>query len=118
MNTEPRRLWIPQAVVIGMLLFALRENPYGYYQLMRWVVCAVFAFLAYRAIDTSQQDAVPWIFGAVAILYNPIIPIHLNREIWSFLNIGTAGIAVAAILLDKPKRPESPSEPRPEEPAP
>ena len=42
--------WIPQAVVSGMLLWALIPgNPYGYYVLLRWVCCALFGYLAFQA---------------------------------------------------------------------
>ena len=34
-----------------------------------------------------------WIFGLIAILYNPIIPVYLyKKEIWMVVNIITAGI--------------------------
>ncbi len=84
-----KRIWIPQAIVAGMLLWALNpENPYGYYILLRWVCCAVFAYLSIQAGSQEKQGWV-WILGVTAFVYNPIIPIHLTREIWTVVNIIT-----------------------------
>lgn len=33
--------------------------------------------------------------GATALLYNPILPIHLTRQIWSVLNLATAGLFIS-----------------------
>lgn len=96
-----KRIWIPQLVVSGMLLWALNpDNPYGYYVLLRWVCCATFAFLAFQASAGKQQGWV-WVLGATAAIYNPIIPIHLTREIWSAINVVTIGMAVASVFALK-----------------
>ena len=98
-----RRTWVPQAIVGGMLLWALNpSNPYGYYILLRWVCCAVFAYLASQANASKKQDWV-WILGVTAAVYNPILPLHLTREIWSVVNIVTIGIAVASVIALMPK---------------
>lgn len=98
-----KRLWIPQAIVSCMLLWALNpSNPYGYYILLRWVCCAVFAYLAMQASGYKQQDWV-WVLGVTAAVYNPIVPVHLTREIWSVLNLITIGIAVVSVFGVSPK---------------
>jgi hypothetical protein len=86
-----------------MLLWALNpSNPYGYYILLRWVCCAVFGYLALQASAYKKQDWV-WVLGVTAAVYNPIIPVHLTREIWSVVNIVTIGIAVVSIFAVSPK---------------
>jgi hypothetical protein len=30
-----------------------------------------------------------WVLGALAIVYNPIFRIHMNREFWSVVNVTT-----------------------------
>ena len=88
---------IPQLIVSCMLLWALNpDDPYGYYILLHWVCCGVFAYLAYQAFADKQQAWV-WILGLIAAVYNPIVPAHFTREIWSAINVITIGIAVASI---------------------
>lgn len=89
-----KELWISQAVAGAMLLWALYpENPYGYYVLLRWIVCPCFIYAALQAFKRNKQNWV-WILGVTAAIYNPLIPLHLNQELWSVLNL--AGIAVAS----------------------
>ena len=97
---EMKRIWIPQTIAAVMLLWALNpENPYAYYILLRVVCCAVFAYLAIQAASREKHGWV-WIFGVTAVIYNPIIRIHLTREIWSVVNVVTiivAGISVVVL---------------------
>lgn len=94
-----KRIWIPQAVISFMLVWALNpENPYAYYILLRWVCCPVFAYLAFQALSYEKKGWV-WILGVTAAIYNPIFIVHLNRVIWSVVNIATILIAIASIYL-------------------
>jgi hypothetical protein len=86
-----------------MLLWALNSsNPYGYYVLLRWVCCAVFAYLAFQ-VHASNKKNWTWILGVTAAIYNPILPLHLTREIWSVVNIVTIGVAAASAIALAPK---------------
>lgn len=97
-----KAIWIPQAVAVALLMWALYpENPYGYYVFLRMVCCGTFAFLAFIAFDRTQQ-AWAWIFGLTAVVYNPFIRIHLDRETWSWINVGTIAVAVVSILTLNP----------------
>ena len=96
-----RRIWIPQLEASLMLLWALSpENPYGYYILLRWVCCGIFAYLATKAYAGRRQGWA-WILGMTAALYNPIIRVYLTREIWSAVNVVTIGIALASVFFLK-----------------
>jgi len=100
--------FIPQIIAIVMLLWALNpENPYGYYILLRVVLCAICAFLAFRALDIGSDRWV-WILGVTAVIYNPIIRIHLTREIWSVVNIAT--IVVLSITFGALRKQSEPKE--------
>jgi Family of unknown function (DUF6804) len=94
---KPMTNWLPQAVCIVFLILALNpQNPYSYYVFLRWLCFPTFAFLAYRAFERGKTT---WctIFIIAAITYNPLIRVHLPREVWMILNIVT--IAVAAISI-------------------
>lgn len=98
-----KHLWIPQIICIIMLLWALNpQNLYTYYTLLRWVCCGTFAYLAFQAFEQKKQGWV-WILGITALLYNPFFKVHLNREIWSIVNVVTIGIALASIFAFKIK---------------
>ncbi len=87
-------------IVIAMLLLGILDFPYAYYTLLRIVVTVVSAFAAYNAVENDQQ---PWmiIFGAVAILFNPIIPIYLNKEIWVVIDVIVAGLFGVSVFVLK-----------------
>lgn len=73
-----------------MLFFGVAPLPYGYYTLLRLVACGVFAFAALVAHERKNQ-VLPWIYGLVALLFNPIVKIHLPKEAWVIVDIG-AGV--------------------------
>lgn len=80
---------------IGLLLIAMVPAlPYGYYNIMRWVVCACCAWLAVAA---NRKLLVGWalVWAAVAAIYNPIIPVRASREIWTIANLATIGVVLA-----------------------
>ncbi len=93
-----KNLWIPQVICVLMLLWALNpENPYTYYTLLRWVCCGVFAYLAVQAFEQKKQGWV-WLLAGTALLYNPFFTVHLNRELWSVVNVVTIVIAGASVF--------------------
>ena len=85
-------VWIAPLVVLGVGLLPM---PYGYYFLSRLVVCGCAIYYAVQFCGHSHATLV-WIFGFLAVLYNPIIPIHLGTKgLWIIVNIITAGVFLA-----------------------
>ena len=82
----------PVIVSIIMLLIAMLPVPYGYYTLLRIVVCLSAGFLAWHSYKMQRQHWM-WGLGFIALIFNPIIPLHLGREIWVVIDI------VVAIVL-------------------
>lgn len=99
---EKRPHLVPAVIAAIMLLLALAPWPYGYYQLLRFVVCGAAGYVAVIAYNWQKMWAV-WLFGLVAVLFNPLIPIHLTRELWQPIDV-ICGIlfVIAAIILNKP----------------
>ena len=98
-----KRMWMPQAIAIPMLLWALYpQNPYGYYILLRWVCCGVFTFLAFQAI-AHEMHGWTWVLGTTALVYNPVFRVHLTREMWSVINVATVAIAISSIFFIRVK---------------
>ena len=105
---KEQKMWMPQSIVSLMLLWALNpSNPYGYYILLRWVCCGCFAYMACVAYKQKKQNWI-WILGITATIYNPIIRVHLTREIWSVVNVITIGIALFSISILKSQKDQMP----------
>lgn len=66
--------------------------PYAYFQIMTWAVCTaaiVAAIEAYR----SGNRATLWLFGVLAVVFNPIAPVYLSQYAWRIADI------IAAIIF-------------------
>jgi hypothetical protein len=86
----PKWVWIAPAIAV---LVAILPLPYFYYIVLRWGVCGAAAFIAWKEFDLNKPspNLCVWIFGVLAILYNPIIPVHSVKVFWVFVNLATAG---------------------------
>jgi hypothetical protein len=99
---EKRPHLIPAIVAAVILLLALATWPYGYYQLLRFVVCGVSVYVAFMAYQWQKIWAT-WLFGFIAVLFNPLIPIHLSRRVWQPIDAICGLIFIAgAIILNAP----------------
>ena len=78
-------------IVIIALVLALLPWPYAYYQLLRWLVCGSSAYVAYDLHSSKKQKKDVISLTIIAVVFNPIAPIYLTREIWSVIDIVTAG---------------------------
>lgn len=87
---------ILKIIAIVMLFWTLADNPYGYYQILRWVVFGTAGYSAYLAYENKQAPWT-WIFGIITILFNPIAPIYLDRGTWSVIDIVVAVILLVSI---------------------
>ena len=90
---------IAKLVAVGMLLGALGRHPYAYYTLLSWVVCGVSAFAGFRAAELKRIGWA-WLLGGMALIFNPLIPVHLNREIWKFVDSFAAAVLLSSITLE------------------
>ena len=60
-------------------------------------------FIAYKAYGWGKTYAV-WIFGAVAVLFNPLLPIHLSKEIWQPIDVIVSLLFIMSLaVLRKPE---------------
>jgi len=93
------------AVIAALTLFAaLGDWSYSYYQLLRFIVCAAGAYVAYTAYYSRYPWAV-WLFGVIAILFNPLVPIHLSRATWQPVDLMCAVLFLLAATVAKDKQP-------------
>jgi Family of unknown function (DUF6804) len=98
-------LYIAWVIAAVMLVFAaVEKQPDSFYTLLRWVCCAVFA---YSAVTSFQMKRLLWlcIFGVLAVLFNPISPLGLDRNSWivaDWFSIGA--MVIAAVIYRKGAR--------------
>lgn len=98
---------IAQIIGVAMLAWALAPiNPYGYYVLLRIVVCGIFVYLAVKAHGLNKTGWA-WGLGITAVIYNPLLRVHLNRDIWSLVNLATIVLLVITVwALRQSSRPQ------------
>lgn len=73
----------------GMLILAIGDWEYYYYEILRLVVFASSCILWYY-FASIQKKGWGWLFISSAILFNPLIPFNLERETWQLLDVGYA----------------------------
>jgi hypothetical protein len=80
-----------------VLLAAGGRHAHTYYQLLRWGTTGAAALLVWRGAAQGMPWA--WALAPVAILFNPVAPIHLSRDTWQTLDIAAAVVIVLAVAL-------------------
>lgn len=89
-------------IFLAVLLFlCLIDMPYGFYQFVRFAALIGFSVLAYQANQQGGQ-AEMIIFGALALLFQPLFKIALGREMWNLVDV-LVGIGLLLSIFMKPK---------------
>ena len=89
---------IAKALGAGALFLALQRWPYSYYTALRWAVFIITSCGAFRAVKVGQK-AWPWIFGVLAVTFNPVAPIYFARSTWRVLDVLAASVLLLSVLL-------------------
>ena len=112
-----RVILLPSLIAIAVMCGALMDEdslgealfgrgwdldwPYGYYIFLRFVVCIASVIVAVNGYQWERLW-VPWVFGLQAVLYNPILRVHLNVQAWVFWNLVAIVLFVVAICAVRP----------------
>lgn len=73
----------------GLLLIAIFEWPYGYYQFLRWAIM----ILAISIVIARPKSSGRWLifFGLfVAALFNPFLKVSFDRAVWQLIDFALA----------------------------
>lgn len=84
----PKLVLYDAAAIIAAAALPL---PYGIYVFIRIIGTIAFAYLAYESWR-QEHELLPWAYGAAAILFNPIIPIHLSKTLWTVIDLAAAAV--------------------------
>jgi len=89
-----------------LLFYALQRHAYSYYTILRWVTCGAAAYTAYIAFQ-RQSMGWGWLLGIMAVFFNPLIPVTLDRKAWAKVDIATGVLLLISIVFvqesNKPK---------------
>jgi len=104
---QPLAPWVRVCLLINIfcLLTALFQMPYQYYMLLRVIVASVCVFAAFEIYKQSHNSSWVIVFLMIAIIYNPIFPVRLGREVWAIVNLGTIAVFVYALKLSRKNGP-------------
>jgi hypothetical protein len=82
----------PAGVAIVLLALALFADSaeMGFFTFLRWIITTAslyYVYLIYKIVN--QWKFWTWTFILLAILFNPLVPIHLDRDTWQFFDFIT-----------------------------
>ena len=90
-------------IIAAIFLFvAIGSYPYSYYIILRIITCGVSLYGIWYAYRVRKFFWL-WVFSAIAVLFNPIVPIHLKKEVWIVIDLAVIIIFLISIPLLKAK---------------
>ena len=95
-------LLVIQSLSIALLLLALSDHPYTYYRILRWVVFLTATLTTIKLFKANYPKwlfSIAFIFIGIAVLFNPFFPIYFKRDIWQILDILSAAVFMATIII-------------------
>jgi len=67
-------------------------------------VFAAMVYIAWTAYEVKQGKWI-WIFGFLAVIFNPFIPLHFGRDFWVVIDFIVAIFLIVSIFVFKfPKK--------------
>lgn len=107
MQKHPAGIALPSITFIFLLLacFHYKENcwrrdilcieyPYGFYTILRFIVCSYFSYNAYLIWKEKNLNFACIISLLFAITYNPFVKVTFETEEWVIINI----ISIIALI--------------------
>ena len=93
-------------ISLSILLFlCLIDMPYGFYQFVRFLALIGFGILAFQSYQEGKQTSMV-IYGALALLFQPLFKISLGREIWNGVDV-VVGIGLLISVIYKKRSGEN-----------
>ena len=83
-----------------LLAVAVLRLPYEYYEVLRvvvtiaavWIACKHFYWNRICGGWLKKPTHMIFVFAIIAILFNPIIPVHLSKGLWVVIDLVAAFI--------------------------
>lgn len=87
MEERVQKFWLIPIILIVLFLISICDLEYGFYTFLRicvFVMSLLLAFCIYMFDGSTMMIAINVI---IAILWNPILPIYLDKDTWVALDI-------------------------------
>ena len=89
--------WL-KLIAIAMLIGALWNFPFVYYQLMNWVVVGASLVTVEQAYQ-RKNATLAWLFALVAVVFNPLAPLYLRADVWHVADITASVLFVISFFF-------------------
>jgi len=90
-----RPLLLVGIIAAILLLLALFDMPYGYFTFLRLAVCiASIVVIVFNYTHNRYWASCIW--GLIAVLFNPVILVHIDRDLWQIIDFVCAGLFIYA----------------------
>lgn len=101
MKVDKSILQITSISIVVLMFLAVFAMPYGYYTFLRIMTTLSSGLFIYVYYCTKSLK--PWsiIFVFIGVTFNPLFPVHLDRDIWFILNILVGCVYLGNLLLIK-----------------
>jgi len=86
--------------VIFLFLAMIEGWPYGFFTLLRLVIFGTTVYLSWLAYKSEAQTWI-WIFGFIALVFNPLIPLYLGRNLWVVIDLFVAVFLIISFFAFK-----------------
>jgi hypothetical protein len=84
--------------------WATTRHPYSYYQAVRWLAFLTGGYMAWRLYQDGKPP-LALLFGATAILFNPLAPFRMDRDTWATLDLACGGVFLFGAYLTAKLKP-------------
>jgi len=88
------------AIAAVLLFIGLIPNlPYGYYVFLRWAVCILCGLQMTAIAHDKSNRGWLWAFAVIAVIFNPLIPIHLKKDVWQVVDFCTGVVLLISLII-------------------
>jgi hypothetical protein len=92
---------------LGCLLAVLIDLPEGFYVALRFIMVAASASAIWLIQKSSHEDyfktIMSLLLGILAIVFNPIMPIEMEQESWTYFNLAGAVLLLGMLFAARKK---------------
>lgn len=100
-DAQPRAIWPACLLFSALLLVGSLDLPYGYYVFLRWAIFLGVGGLS-AVLFSFHHLALGALAAPIAVLFNPILSVYLEKETWRVIDFVCASVLVVAAVVYRP----------------